>query len=346
MQLNADQLIQQLKRGLAPVYLLTGDEPLLLQECADAIRATARAQGFGERELSVVESGFDWPAFYAGTRAGSLFAERRFIELRLPTGKPGEEGARTLTEIAQEAAAGDLVLLVVAGKLDKAARAAKWVSALERAGAMVTVYPVDARELPAWIGRRMRASGLTPGPGVADMLAHYMEGNLLACAQEIEKLALAGLTTVSSDDIAGVLGDNARFSVYGLSDACLAGDGAAGLRILRSLEADGTAPALVLWALAREARELARMSSAVSAGRPEAQVLEEFKVWPRRRSLMRRALGRRDAAGWRDVLQTAARVDRVVKGRADGSAWLELERLALAIAGQAPAGHSLRGGFR
>lgn len=344
MQLNADRLTQHLERGLAPVYLLTGDEPLLLQESADAVRATARAQGFGERELHVVDAGFDWPAFYAGTRAGSLFADRRFIELRLPTGKPGEAGARTLMEIAQETSP-DLLLLVVAGKLDKGTRAAKWVSALERAGVMITVYPVDAPQLPAWIARRMRASGIAPGPGVAEMLAHYMEGNLLACVQEIEKLALAGLTSVSSDDIAGLLGDNARFSVYGLSDACLAGDGAASLRILRSLEADGTAPALVLWALVREARELARMGAAIAAGRAEAQVLEEFKVWPRRRSLMRRALGRKNGAGWREVLQAAAHVDRVVKGRAEGAPWLELERLTLAIAGQAQA-KSLRGGLR
>lgn len=344
MQLTADQLAPHLKRGLAPVYLVTGEEPLLVQECVDAVRAAARAQGFGERELQVVEAGFDWAAFAAGTRSGSLFAERRFVELRLPTGKPGEEGARTLAEIA-EGASPDLLLLVVAGRLDKAARAAKWVAALERAGAVVTVYPVDAAQLPAWIGRRMRASGLVPGPGVAEMLAHYMEGNLLACAQEIEKLALAGLKEVSSDDIAGLLGDNARFSVYGLADACLAGDGPASLRILRSLEADGTATALVLWALVREARELARMSAAIASGRAEAQVLEEFRVWPRRRGLVRKALGRRSAAGWREVLQAAAHVDRVAKGRADGEPWLELERLALAIAGQ-PAAQSWRGGVR
>lgn len=343
MQLNADQLAQHLKRGLAPVYLVTGDEPLLVQESADAVRATARTQGFGERELHVVDAGFDWLAFYAGTRAGSLFADRRFIELRLPTGKPGEAGTRTLVEIAQESSP-DLLLLVVTGKLDKGARAAKWVLALERAGVMVTAYPVDAPQLPAWIARRMRASGIVPGLGVAEMLAHYMEGNLLACVQEIEKLALAGLTNVSSDDIAGLLGDNARFSVYGLSDACLAGERATSLRILRSLEADGTAPALVLWALVREARELARMSGAMAAGRTEAQVLEEFKVWPRRRTLVRKALARRNAGGWREVLQAAAHVDRIVKGRAEGSPWLELERLALAIAGQAAP--SLRGGLR
>lgn len=345
MQLNAEQLGQHLKRGLAPVYLLTGDEPLLLQECADAIRSAARTQGFGEREPHVVEAGFDWPAFFADTRAGSLFAQRRFVELRLPTGKPGEEGARTLSELARDASP-DLLLLVIAGKLDKAGRASKWVSALERAGVMVTVYPIEARDLPGWIARRMRASGITPGPGVTEMLAHYMEGNLLACAQEIEKLALAGHKAVSSDDIAGVLGDNARFSVYGLSDACLAGEAGAALRVLRSLETDGTAPALVLWALVREARELARMSAVVAAGRAEAQVLEEFKVWPRRRSLVRKALGRRDRAGWHAILQAAAHVDRVVKGRAEGAAWLELERLVLAIAGGAPVAESLRGGVR
>ena len=332
MQFNADQLAAQLKRGLAPAYLITGDEPLLAQECADAIRAAAHAAGFGEREIHSVESGFDWDALYAATRAGSLFAARRIIELRLPTAKPGEQGAKMLVELLADPSP-DQVLLVLAGKLDKQARAAKWVAAFERAGAVLTLYPIEARQLPAWIERRMRARGLNPGPGVAEMLAHYTEGNLLACAQEIDKLAMLDSREVGADDITGNLGDNARFNVYALADSCLAGDTATVLRILRSLRAEDEAPALILWALAREVRELARMAAVIAGGRAEAQVLDEYRVWQRRKPLVSRALKRTPLDAWYGLVRTAARADRVIKGRAAGDTWLALENLALGLCG-------------
>ncbi|MBI3896683.1 MAG: DNA polymerase III subunit delta [Gammaproteobacteria bacterium] len=332
MPLNADQLAGQLKRGLASVYLISGDDPLTTQECADAIRTAAQAAGFGNRELYTVESGFDWSALYADTRSGSLFAARRLIELRLPTAKPGEEGAKTLVELAADPSP-DLILLVIAGKLDKQAKSAKWVTALDNAGVMITIYPVEPRQLPAWIERRMRARGLTPGPGVTEMLAHYTEGNMLACAQEIDKLAMLDSRQVSADDIAGNLSDNARFSVYALTDACLAGDVGVVLRILRSLKTDGEAPALVLWALVREIRELARIAAAIVAGRNEAQVLDEYRVWQRRKPLVQKVLRRTPADAWPQMIRAAARADRVVKGRRAGDVWLELELLALALGG-------------
>jgi DNA polymerase-3 subunit delta len=345
MQLNADQLPAHLKRGLAPVYFISGDEPLAAQESVDAIRAAARAAGFEERKSYTVESGFDWSALYADTRAGSLFAARRVIELRLPTGKPGEEGARTLVELTQDPSP-DIVLLVTAGKLDKQARAAKWAAALERIGVAVTVYPLEARVLPAWVERRMRARGLTPGPGVAEMLAHYSEGNSLACAQEIDKLATAGAHTVNADDIAGLVGDNARFTVYALTDAALAGNAINILRIVKSLKAEGEAPALVSWALAREIRELARMAQAIAAGRPASTVLDEFRVWMRRKPIVQKALARHSLEQWRDLIHAAARLDRVVKGRAAGDTWLEIESLALAIGGCVAPAYALNGAVR
>lgn len=342
MQISADQLPAHLKRGLAPLYFISGDDPLAAQECTDAIRAAAQAAGCEERKVYTVESGFDWAAFRNELRSGSLFSTRRLLELRLPTGKPGEEGARTLAEVAGDEAP-DVTVLVVAGKLDKQARAAKWVAALERAGVTITLYPIDARQLPAWIERRMRARGLVPGRGVADMLAHYTEGNSLACAQEIEKLALSGAREVSADDIAGQLSDNARFTVYALADAALAGDTATVLRILHSLRAEGEAPALVSWALAREVREAARIAQVIASGRPAAQVLEEFRVWARRKPIMQKALTRHKLASWHELLRAAARADRVVKGQRPGDAWLELEALALALAGCATPAYTLRG---
>lgn len=329
MQLPAEQIGAQLRKGLAPAYLVSGDEPLLAQEVLDAIRAAARAAGY-EREVYSVEVGFDWDGFYNATREGSLFAPRRLLDVRLPTGKPGEAGGALLAQLAQEAAP-ELVLLVATGKLDKTARGAKWVGAIEHAGVAVTVYPIEPAQLPAWVARRMRARGLTPAAGVAELLAHHLEGNLLACAQEIDKLALLGSREISLDDIDADLGENARFNVFGLADACLAGDAARAARILRSLAAEDAAPTLVLWSLAREARDLAQLAAQIESGRPEAEVLD--KVWMRRRPIVRRALKRMPAAEWRRVLTQAAQVDRVIKGRAAGDAWHELERLTLALAG-------------
>lgn len=339
MQLRADQLEAHLRKGPAPIYLISGDEPLLAQETLDAIRTAARTAGFAEREIYTADAGFDWDGFYQSTRCGSLFAPRRLIDLRLPSGKPGEAGAEILMQLADERAA-DLLVVVSAGKLDKAARAAKWVAAIERDGVAITLYPVEPAQLPAWIGRRLRACGLTPGEGVAELLAHYLEGNLLACAQEIDKLALLGPRTVTADDIDRDLGENARFNIFGLADAVLAGRGAQVLRMLRALKAEGTAPALVLWSLVREARALAPLAQQLAAGRPPAQVLES--VWQRRRPLVQRALARLPAAGWQQAMTQAAYVDRTIKGRADGEAWHELERLALMMMGQPVLGDGRR----
>jgi DNA polymerase-3 subunit delta len=192
----------------------------------------------------------------------------------------------------------------------------------------------------------MRAKGLTPGAGVADMLAHYTEGNPLACAQEIDKLALLGARDVSVDDIESGLSDNARFTVYALVDAALAGNVAVVLRIVRSLKAEGEAPALISWALAREIREIARMAQAVAAGRTPAQVLDEFHVWMRRKPLVQKALTRHPLEKWREMISAAARLDRVVKGRRAGDVWLEIECLALALGGCATAAYAMSGDER
>jgi len=337
MQLSVANLDDHLRRGLAPAYLVYGDEPLLANEACDAIRAAAQAGGFTERERYTVEAGFDWDALYSSSQSLSLFAERRLIELRLPTGKPGEAGARMLIDMLAQPSP-DTLLLIVTGKLEKRDREAKWVSAFAEAGAVVAVYPVEAAQLPAWITRRMRARGLTPGSGVAELLAHHMEGNLLAAAQEIDKLALSREpgATVSADDIEDSLSDNARFTVFGLADSCLQGEAATIGRILENLRSEGVEPVLVLWALAREARELAHMAAELDAGKPLASVLESRRVWAKRRPLVSRALKRLPLARCHALLQRAARADRAIKGRLLADPWIEIECLALGIANSAP----------
>ena len=333
MQIYANQLEAQLKRGLAPFYLVYGEEPLLVEEAIDAILAAARAAGFQERQLASVEPGFDWDALFASTRSLSLFSERRVIELRLPTGKPGEAGAKILIELAGAPPA-DTLIIVSAGKLDKQARAAKWVKSVEAAGVAVAVYPPEAAQLPAWIAGRMRAHGLTPGPGAAELIAYRIEGNLLAGAQEIEKLALLfDRGTVRADDIEGLLGDNARFDVFSLVDASRRGHAGQIVRILNSLKVEGTEPVLILWALAREARLLAQLAADVAAGVPAAQAMETQRVWGKHKPLVAQALKRGGPAHWQALLLRAARLDRVIKGRAAGDAWQALECMALALGG-------------
>jgi DNA polymerase-3 subunit delta len=306
----------------------------LIDEAVRAVRDAAVNAQF-EREVVNVEPGFDWNAFYASLQSGSLFSTRRLVELRLPTGKPGDAGGKILTELSQSPS-NDVVLMLRCGKLDRAVRATKWAKAFEAAAVTVQVYPLDTAQLPAWIGRRMRAAGLTPGPGVAERLAYHVEGNLLAGAQEIEKLALQfGASEIGLDDIEGVLGDNARYSVYALADACLRGARTDIVRILRNLQAEGEAPALVCWSLVREIRTLAKLAAEVAAGARLEQVLDAHReiVWAKRRALVTQALKRGNVKVWRALLQQAARADRIVKGRAAGEPWQTLECLALAMGG-------------
>jgi DNA polymerase-3 subunit delta len=343
MQINPDQLTRHLERGLAPLYLVSGDEPLQVEECGDAIRRRSEAGGCSERSVFTVEPGFDWDGLRTASQSLSLFAERRLIELRLPTGRPGEAGAAVLAELAETASA-DLVLLVIAGKLDKTQRESRWVQAIETNGVHVVIWPFDAQKLPGWFAQRFAARGLQPEAGVIDLLAWHLEGNMLAAAQEVDKLAMlcgagagrAGATDgrVSLADVEESLADSARFSVYQLVDAALAGEVATARRILASLRTEGTEPILMLWALARELRSLAQMGQELARGKPESSVLA--RAWAQRRTLVGKALRRHPAPVWLSFVRSSAQLDRILKGRESGDVWLELERLLLAVAGLKP----------
>jgi DNA polymerase III subunit delta len=332
MKLSADQLKPHLTQGLKPLYLVTGDEPLLVDECCQAIRTAAQNAGYGERQIHTVETGFDWSGWYESCYSLSLFSERRVIELRLTNGKPGESGAKVLTRLAAELPADSLVLINI-GKIERQGQQSKWFKALAQAGAWVVVYAIPPNRLPAWINQRIRAQGLVPATGVGELLAHYMEGNLLACAQEIERLPLLSEGPhVSVDDIQEYLSDNARFTVFALADAALGGDRKAVGRILRRLRSEASEPVLILWALTREIRQLALLATALEGDKKIDGVLRAHGVWPRRQPVIKRALDRGGVEGWRRLLQQAATVDRVIKGRRSGDAWMELESLAQAIA--------------
>ena len=332
-QLRAEQLATHLKQSLAPVYFIYGDETLLVNECADAIRSAARAQDYAERQVFNAESGFDWNSLQAAGDSLSLFAERRILELRLPTGKPGKEGARILREYADRPPE-DTLLLIISARLEPAARRSKWVQALDEAGVSLPVWPVETAQLPNWIDRRLRARGLQASRDALQLIAERVEGNLLAAAQEVEKLYLLhGEGQLNLDTVADLVTDSARYDVFGLVDAALAGEADHAQRMLSGLRAEGVEPVLVLWALGREIRSLAIMARQLQSGSSLNQVLAAQRVWDKRKPQVGAALERIRGRQWWQLLQTCSRIDQVVKGRAAGSAWDELLQLTLRLSG-------------
>ncbi|MGD8932337.1 MAG: DNA polymerase III subunit delta [Chromatiales bacterium] len=332
MRLRSDQLSAQLQKSLAPIYFLTGDEPLQMGEAADLIRANARQRGHSERE--VLEQGpvFDWGLLRGLADSLSLFGERRILDLRLASTKLGNEGARALLEFAQDPPP-DILLLISAPKLERAQLNTKWVKALEQAGVMVQIWPVEGARLPPWIEQRLRRSGLIPEPGVVEILVERVEGNLLAAAQEIEKLLLLqGPGVISVDRLLESVADSARFDVFGLMDTLLGGDAARGLRMLSGLKGEGVAEPVVLWAFSREIRTLAMLAGEVAQGAGAERAMAAARVWEKRKPLIRRGL-RQSQAHWQGLLRVCGQVDRAIKGLDPSDPWRLMQDLALGIAG-------------
>lgn len=325
VRLRFDQLSRHLNRGLAPVYLLAGEEHLQLMEAGDAIRARARQAGYTEREVFHVEPGFDWAGLQAACDSLSLFAERRLIELRMPGGKPGVQGAKALEAYARRPP-DDTLLLILCGKLDKGAQASAWFKAVEAAGVVLQVWSPTPEQMPDWIEARMCARGLEPEDEAVRLLAERVEGNLLAAAQEIDKLVLLnGPGPVSAEAVLAAVADSARYTVFDLTDAALAGDSARAVRVLETLRAEGVESLLVLWALTLDVR---RLTALAEGGAPE-QVLRG--VPPKHRALVQRAVGRYPPQAWRRLLGQCARADRTIKSTSGGKPWDELLQLTIAL---------------
>lgn len=340
MKVRSEQLDSHLQSDLAPVYIVSGDEPLLVQEAADAIRSAARRQDYATRDLLHVERSFDWHSLLDSADTLSLFAERRIIELRMPAGKPGKEGGKTLTDYCQRPPE-DTLLLIITGKLDAATQKSKWYSTLEKTGVAVSIWPMEANRLPAWLGQRMRDLGMQADAAALDLLAERVEGNLLAASQEIEKLHLLhGEGRIRVEDIADAVTDNARFDIYRLMDTALQGDAAKTARMLTGLQEEGIEAVLLLWVISREIRSLASMAADCAppgGGRPDPamidQVMTQARVWQRRKALIKKALMRHGPRRWQALVCAAAHADRVLKGQAPGNVWDELLQLCLAVAG-------------
>lgn len=345
MQLALPQLAAHLQKGLRPLYTLHGDEALLVQEAADAIRTAARAQGFTERQVHIAAGAhFDWSGVLAAGQSLSLFGDRQMVEIRIPSGKPGKDGSAALQQLAQNAAASDGVLtLVLLPRLDRATKTGAWFGALESAGVSLQIDPVERAALPQWIAQRLAAQGQRvpageEGQQALAFFADRVEGNLLAAHQEILKLGLLHPPgELSGEMIRQAVLNVARYDVFKLSEAVLAGDRARVQRMLDGLQAEGEAEVLVHYTLAEDIRALKQVKDAIAAGRPLPVALREQRIWGVRERLFERALPRLSPAVLTGLLQAAHQVDGVVKGLRHPSwpaaAWPALHRLAQSLCG-------------
>ncbi|MDX2428563.1 MAG: DNA polymerase III subunit delta [Xanthomonadales bacterium] len=330
MQVKVDQLAGSLKRGLAPIYLLGGEEPLILLECCDQIRQAAKDRGFVERELLQVEAGFDWSSLQQAA-APSLFATQKIIDLRLRTGKPGREGAKALTEWAN-APDPNMLLMVSCEHWDKSSRNSKWAANLAKAGLRIDIWPVSARDLPRWLEQRMQQHGMQPEPEVLKILADRLEGNLLAARQEIDRLALIkGAGTVTVDDVMKVVSDSSRFDAFALAEHMLTGNLRDGLRVAAGLKRMDTPMPLLLGALLREFNVVEAYSLAVRGGENETTVFRRLNVWQNRQYTVRTAARRLGTLKLFDAFKMLALIDRQCKGRAAGDPWQSIDSMLLQL---------------
>ncbi|MGE0497104.1 MAG: DNA polymerase III subunit delta [Ramlibacter sp.] len=343
MQLAAAQLSQHLQRGLKSLYTLHGDEPLLIQEAADAIRAEARAQGFTERTVHTVAGAhFDWSEVLAAGGSLSLFADKQIVEIRIPSGKPGKEGSPALQQLAQAAQGNDSTLtLVILPRLDKMTKGGAWFGALDSFGVTLQVEPVERNALPQWIAQRLsrqdqRVAAGDEGQRTLQFFADRVEGNLLAAHQEIQKLALlypAG--ELSWAQVESAVLNVARYDVFKLSEAVLGGQAARVLRMLDGLQAEGEAEVLVHYTLAEDIRALKRVKDSLAAGRPLPMALREQRIWGIRERLFERVLPRLTPVAIDNLLHSAHLVDGIVKGLKapdwPTEGWQALQRLAMQL---------------
>ena len=333
MQIKPEQLNGHLAKGMAPIYFVTGDEPLLVQEASDLIRAAARQAGCSEREVHHVEARFDWQGFLQSGDAMSLFADKKLIELRLPTGKPGAEGSKALQAYAERPSE-ENILLIQSGKLEGSSKNSKWYKTLDKAGAIVTIWPMELRQLPGWAMRRMKERGLQPTQDAVSLLVERVEGNMLACAQEIEKLLLLhGEGIIDIEQVFESVADSSRFDIYKLVDCALQGDTARTARIINGLKGEGVEPVLVLWALSREIRAMQSMAFDLHQGANIGSVLAKNRVWDKRKPLVQGGLKRHSLPHWQAMLKRCAEVDAIIKGVKPGNVWDELLELSLWLGG-------------
>lgn len=333
MEPTPERLANQLAaESLRPAYLIAGPEALRVLEAADAVRAAARAQGYAEREVFEADArDFDWDQLSASLRAPSLFAAQRLLEVRLPTTKPGKQGAEIIVEFCADPPT-DVALLITGGEWSKQ-HGGKWSEAIGRIGHIVVAWAIKPHELPDWIERRLRSKGVQADRDAVLRLSERVEGNLLAAAQEIDKLALLAdgrMLDVARMD--ALVADAARYDVFRLIDAAMNGQGAQAARMLAGLRREGEAVHALLGMVTMELQRVAALARVQQRGGNMAAEFKTQRIWDSKQAVYRRALQRHSAAKWERLLVEVGRVDRIAKGRAPGDAWQVLERVLLAVA--------------
>ncbi len=334
MKLKSQQLTAHFKTDpLAAVYFITGDESLLVQECSDLLRAHIRQQGFSEREVLSPEGAFDWSELQHAAGSLSLFAQRRLIELRLGDKDFGVKGSQALLHYLQQPPP-DTLLLITGGRQSGAAQKSKWFLALDKAGVIVQIYPIETAQLPGWIAARLRAQKITASQEAVALIAERAEGHLLAAAQEIEKLKLLYPDTpLEVEHILEAVTDSARFEAFGWLDTVLSGDVKRLVRQLYRLRAEGVEVILIASLLGREIRTLYHLARAKQQGQSVDKLFFQYKVWKNRQGLVKKALQRHSLANLVHLLRESVELEKIVKGAVAGDAWQQSLRLGLQIAG-------------
>lgn len=333
MQLKPEQLASHLAGGLAPIYLVSGDEPLQVGELLDHLRHAARAAGCTERIVINIDATFDWNLLQSYADSLSLFADKRLLDLRIGGDRLSEAGARALLDYANRPNP-ENVLLIATARLDAKAKRTRWYRQLQEVGITLEVWPIPLQALPAWVRARANRRGLQLTEEAARLLAERGEGNLLALAQELEKLYLVhGRTPIDVDHVLSAVADSARFESFDLVESTLLGDARRTVRILKGLQEEGVEALLALGTLAWEARALATMARRLHGGETLERLVNEQRVWRTRQQALRAALQRHPPDHWRQAVALAGRVDRIIKGLTPGDAWDGLQQLGLLICG-------------
>ena len=338
MQLRAHELPGRASRGLASVYVISGDEPLQKAEAVQTVRDAALSQGFAERLSLTASTGFDWMELKALNDSMSLFSDRRLIELNLPSGKPGDAGSKALVGYCERANP-DNVLVVIAPRLDPATRRSKWYKMLESSGAAVQIWPIDSPRLPQWLSQRAGRHGLSLSGDAARLLAERVEGNLVAADQELQKLSLLHADQdnapahIDAESVLAAVAASSRYNVSDVVEAALGASGARASKVMHSLRDEGVEPVVLVFVLSREVQSIRRMKTWVDTGMPIPRALDQERVWDKRKRIVGQALGRLSPDSISALLAKLALADRVAKGAAPGSIWDILEQVALGLAG-------------
>ena len=334
MNIKAEQLSAHLKsKSLSSIYIISGDELLLVQEAADAVRAAAKLNGHIERKLFHADSKFDWNDILTEVDSRSLFSNKKFLEIRIITGKPGDEGSKALQAYLKKVDP-ETFTLIVTPKLDKASTRSKWFTALEAQGIFIQIWPIGAHQLPQWLNQRLNQSDIKVSGEALSILAENIEGNLLAAIQEIEKLKLlAPKEEMTGEAMSVMVTDSAKFNVFSLVDRIMEGEAQKACRILHGLRSDGTEAAFVLWAITRHLRIIFKGSEAVASSENIDSALLKLGVWENKKTLVKKTINRTSSVRLQQMLKLSGGIDRSLKGVGLGSSWDELTTLTLLLCG-------------